>query len=315
MPEVIARIEDLMQHDVAGDPCSRLKWTRRTTRKIATELRALALQVSPRTVARLLKALHFSLRGNRKQLSRGSGPDRNEQFEYLSGQRTRFAAQDLPVVSVDSKKKEMVGNFKNAGTAWRRTSEIVNDHDFRSDAEGIACPYGIYDERANRGAVFVGTSHDTPAFAAENLARWWEAEGRDRYPGATDLLVLADGGGSNGPRNRAFKYGLQTRLCDVHDLRVTVCHYPTGASKWNPIEHRLFSEISKNWAGCPLRSHETMLKHISTTRTETGLRVTAQLVTQEYAKGVKIPDALMATLAIRPHETQPLRNYTIHPRQ
>jgi hypothetical protein len=312
---VIAGIEDLMQHDVAGDPCSGLKWTRRTTRKIATELRTLAIQVSPRTVARLLKDLDFSLRGNRKQLSRGSGPDRNEQFAYLSGQRTSFAARALPVVSVDSKKKELVGNFKNAGTTWSRTPELVNDHDFRSDAVGMASPYGIYDERANRGAVFVGTSHDTPEFAAENLTRWWEAEGRARYPGATELLVLADGGGSNGPRNRAFKYTLQTRLCDVHGLSITVCHYPTGASKWNPIEHRLFSEISKNWAGCPLRSYETMINHISTTRTETGLRVTAQLVTQQYAKGVKIPDAVMATLDIRPHEIQPLRNYTIHPRQ
>ncbi|MEK6717611.1 MAG: ISAzo13 family transposase, partial [candidate division NC10 bacterium] len=186
--EVIAGIEDLMQHDVAGDPCSGLKWTRRTTRKIATELRTLAIQVSPRTVARLLKDLDFSLRGNRKQLSRGSGPDRNEQFAYLSGQRTSFAARALPVVSVDSKKKELVGNFKNAGTAWSRTPELVNDHDFRSDAVGMASPYGIYDERANRGAVFVGTSHDTPEFAAENIRRWWEAEGRERYPGATELL-------------------------------------------------------------------------------------------------------------------------------
>lgn len=304
-----------MQHDVAGDPCSRLKWTRRTTRKIAQELRTLSIQVSPRTVARLLKNLDFSLRGNRKQLSRGSGPDRNEQFDYLSGQRTSFAARDLPVVSVDSKKKEMVGNFKNPGAAWTRTPELVNDHDFRSDAVGMAIPSGLYDVRANLGAVFVGTSHDTPEFAAENIARWWEAEGRARYPGATEVLVLADGGGSNGPRNRAFKYTLQTRLCDVHGVRITVCHYPTGASKWNPIEHRLFSEISKNWAGCPLRSYETMLNYISTTRTETGLRVTAQLVTQEYAKGVKIPNALMATLDIRPHEVQPLRNYTIHPRQ
>lgn len=304
-----------MQHDVAGDPCSGLRWTRRTTRKIAGELRSVGIAISPGTVARLLTALHFSLRGNRKQLSRGSGPERNEQFEYIAGQRTGFAAQDLPIVSVDSKKKELVGNFKNPGTAWTRRPELVNDHDFRSDAVGMASPYGIYDTRANRGAVFVGTSHDTPEFAAENIARWWEAEGCARYPRATDLLVLADGGGSNGSRTRAFKATLQTRLCDVHRLSVTVCHYPTGASKWNPIEHRLFSEISKNWAGCPLRSYETMLSHIGTTRTATGLRVTAQLVTQEYAKGVKIPDALMATLDLRPHEVQPLRNYTIHPRQ
>ena len=304
-----------MKHDVAGDPCSGLKWTRRTTRKIAKELWALSIQVSPRTVARLLKDLAFSLRVNRKQISRGSGPDRNEQFEYISEQRTSFAARDLPIVSVDSKKKELVGHFKNAGTAWNRTPQLVNDHDFRSDAEGMATPYGIYDVRANRGTVFVGTSFDTPAFAAENIARWWEVEGRDRYPRATELLVLADGGGSNGPRTRTFKYALQARLCDIHGIRVTLCHYPAGASKWNPIEHRLFSEISKNWAGCPLRSYETILNYIGTTQTETGLRVTAHLMDQEYPKGVRISDAQMRTLDIRPHHIQPLRNYTLHPRE
>jgi hypothetical protein len=311
---VIARIEELLKHDVAGDPCTGLKWTRRATRKISKELRALGIAVCPRTVARILDDLAFSLRVNRKSISRGSRPDRNEQFVHISEQRTSFAERELPIVSVDSKKKEMVGNFKNAGTAWNRTPVLVNDHDFRSDAVGMATPYGIYDVRANLGAVFVGTSYDTPGFAAENIARWWEAQGRERYPGATALLVLADGGGSNGPRNRAFRYALQTRLCDVHRIQVTVCHYPTGASKWNPIEHRLFSEISKNWAGCPLRSYETVLNYIRTTQTETGLRVTSHLVNQEYLKGVRISDAVMATLDIRPHETQPLRNYTIHPR-
>jgi len=303
-----------MKHDVAGDPITGVKWTRRTTRKIAKELCAAGIQVSPKTVARILKNLDYSLRVNHKKVSQGSGPDRNEQFEYISEQRTSFAERDLPIVSIDSKKKELVGNFKNHGTAWKRKPELVRDHDFRSDAEGMATPYGIYDVRANRGAVFVGTSSDTPDFAAENLARWWEAEGLERYPEATELLVLADGGGSNGPRNRAFKHGLQTRLCDAHGIRVTLCHYPAGASKWNPIEHRLFSEISKNWNGCPLRTYETIVNYISTTRTETGLRVTARLIDKEYPKGVKISDAEMATLDIAPHETQPLRNYTIRPR-
>ena len=303
-----------MTHDVAGDPCTGIKWTRRATRKIAKELRALSIVVSPRTVARLLRDLDFSLRGNRKQLSRGSGPDRNEQFEYIAAQRTSFAARGLPVVSIDAKKKELVGNFKNRGATWRQTPELVSDHDFRSDASGMATPFGLYDVGANCGAVFVGTSHDTPAFAAENVVRWWEIEGRARYPGLTELLLLADGGGSNGPRTRAFKYALQTRLCDIHGLRVTICHYPSGASKWNPIEHRLFSEISKNWSGCPLRSYETILNYISTTTTQTGLRVTAHLVNHEYPKGMKISDAQMATLDVRRHATQPLRNYTIHPR-
>lgn len=312
---MIAKIEELLQHDVAGDPCTGLKWTRRTTRKIAKELRALGITVSANTVARLLDGMDFSLRVNRKSISRSSHADRNDQFVYISEQKTSFAQRNLPIVSVDSKKREMVGNFKNAGTTWARSPEPVNDHDFRSDALGMATLHGIYDVSANRGTVFVGTSHDTPDFAAQNIARWWEAEGRGHYPGATELLVLADGGGSNGPRNRAFKYGLQTRLCDAHGVSVTLCHYPTGASKWNPIEHRLFSQISKNWAGCPLRSYETILNYIGTTRTETGLRVTAHLVDQEYPKGVKISDAQMKTLSIRPHETQPLRNYTIAPRR
>lgn len=303
-----------MQHDVAADPCTGVKWTRRTTRKIARELATLGIQVSPKTVARLLKDLDYSLRVNHKRVSRGSGPDRNEQFEYIALQRDRFTERDLPIVSIDTKKKELVGNFKNPGTAWKREPELVRDHDFRSDALGRATPYGIYDVRANRGTVFVGTSHDTADFAVDNLVRWWHSEGRGRYPQARELLILADGGGSNAPQNRSFKYALQTRLCDAHGLRVTLCHYPAGASKWNPIEHRLFSEISKNWAGCPLRSYETILYYLRTTGTETGLRVNAHLIDQDYPKGVKIPDAQMETLALVPHPVQPRRNYTIHPR-
>ena len=303
-----------MKHDVAGDPVSGVKWTRRTTAKIARELRSGGIEVSARTVARLLKNLRYSLRVNHKRVSKGSGPDRNEQFEYISDQRTSFADHDLPIVSIDSKKKEKVGNFKNGGTAWKTNPELVLDHDFPSDAIGKASPYGIYDVRANRGAVFVGTSGDTPDFAVDNLVRWWITEGVNQYPNATELLVLADGGGSNGARSRAFKYGLQTRLCDVYGISLTLCHYPTGASKWNPIEHRLFSEISRNWAGCPLRDYETIINYIGTTRTTTGLVVSARLIEQEYPTGVKIPDALMATIEIERHDTQPLRNYTIRPR-
>jgi len=311
---VIERIHELMKHDVAGDPVTGVKWTRRTTSKIATELRSLGVEVSARTVARLLGDQGYRLRVNQKRVSRGSGPDRNEQFEHISEQRTSFADRDLPIVSIDSKKKEKVGDFKNNGTAWSKNPELVLDHDFPSYATGKATPYGIYDVRANRGEVFVGVSGDTPDFAVDNLVRWWVAEGADRYPNATELLVLADGGGSNGHRSRAFRYGLQTRLCDTHGIRLTVCHYPTGASKWNPIEHRLFSEISKNWAGRPLRSYETIINYIGTTRTKTGLAVNAQLIEQEYPKGVKISDALMATINVDPHDIQPLRNYTIHPR-
>ena len=303
-----------MKHDVAGDPVSGVKWTRRTTQKIAGELRSMGIDVCARTVARLLDDLDYSLRVNQKRVARGSGPDRNEQFEHISEERTSFADRDLPIVSINTKKKEKVGNFKNDGTAWRKTPELVLDHDFPSYATGKATPYGIYDIRANRGAVFVGTSKDTPDFAVDNLARWWKTDGMERSPEASELLVLADGGGSNGPRSRAFKYGLQTRLCDEFGIAVTVCHYPAGASKWIPIEHRLFSQISKNWAGCPLRDYETIVNYINTTRTSTGLVVTGKLIDQEYPGGVKIPDALMATILIDPHEIQPLRNYTIRPR-
>lgn len=190
----------------------------------------------------------------------------------------------------------------------------VNAHDFRSDAIGIANPYGVYDLQANLRSLFVGTSHDTPVFAADNLARWWVYDGRRRYPGATQLLVLADGGGSNGFRTRAWKHALQESLCDRHGLTVTVCHYPTSASKWNPIEHRMFSEISKTWAGQPLVSYETILNYARTTRTTTGLRIKAYLVRTDYTQGVKISDQAMDALHLRFHDTQPNRNYTLSPR-
>ncbi|MGC1952983.1 MAG: ISAzo13 family transposase, partial [Gammaproteobacteria bacterium] len=190
---------------------------------------------------------------------------------------------------------------------------LVNDHDFRSDAIGIAVPYGIYDLNANQGTVFVGTSSDTPGFAVDCAEHWWRTEGRQRYPDDTHLGILADGGGSNSATSRAWKYGLQTKLCNRHGLTVTVAHYPPGASKWNPIEHRLFSEISKNWAGRPLDSYETILNYLRTTATSTGLRVQAHLVAQSYQKGVKITDAQMRELAIAKHEDLPKWNYTLSP--
>jgi hypothetical protein len=317
MPEVISRIHEVLKDDVAGDPCSGAKWTRRSTRKIAEQLQSLGIDVSARKVASLLSELHFSLHVNQKRLSRGSKTtraERNEQFEYISLQRETFEKDQLPIVSIDTKKKEMVGDFKNAGAKWGKEPDAVLDHDFRSDAEGVAIPSGIYDTQANKGTVFVGVSHNTAEFSVGNLERWWRIEGRQRYPQARKLLVLADGGGSNGSRSRGFKYNLQTRLCDEHGIEVTVCHYPTGASKWNLIEHRLFSQISINWAGQPLRSYETILNYISTTKTKTGLRVTAHLVEDDYPTGVKVSDALMATVNIDRHEVQPQRNYTIRPR-
>jgi hypothetical protein len=191
---------------------------------------------------------------------------------------------------------------------------MVLDHDFPSDAKGVALPYGVYDIAANHACVSVGTSHDTPVFAADNLARWWDCHGRGRYPGATEMLVLADSGGSNGARCKAWKYGLQHRLCDPYGLTVTVCHYPSGTSKYNPVEHRAFSEISKNWAGKPLRDYETVVNYISTTRTKTGLGVDAHLVLADYRTGVKVSAKEMKDLSVRQHDTQPSRNYTISPR-
>lgn len=310
---MIARIQELMQHDVAGDPMTGVRWTRRTTEKIAAELSRLDIQVCPNTVARLLKQLEFKLRVNRKRLSRASDPDRDAQFQYIAAQKESFRARGLPVLSVDSKKRELVGNFRNAGRTWEQQARQVNEHDFPSDALGVALLYGVYDLGANAGSLFVGTSHDTPAFAAANLARWWVYDGRHRYPGATELLVLADSGGSNGARNRAWKHALQA-VCDRHRLTVTVCHYPTGASKWNPIEHRMFCEISKNWAGQPLESYQTILNYARTTRTKTGLRIKSYLVPAQYPKGVKISDPEMDALHLTPHQTQPSRNYTISPR-
>ena len=303
-----------MEHDTAGDPVTGARWTRRTTEKIATELRSCGIDVCANTVAGLLKQLGFRLRVNHKKLTKRSDPARDAQFAYLSSQRERFTTNGWPVVSVDAKHRELVGNFANRGAAWSKEPVAVNTYDFPSDADGVAIPYGVYDVGANLGSVFVGTSHNTPAFAADSLARWWVYDGRRRYPKATQLLVLADGGSSNGTKVRAWKHALQERLCDRHGVSVTVCHYPTGASKYNPVEHRLFSEISKNWAGRPLDSYETVLNYIRTTTTATGLRVKSYLVTTDYPTGVKTSDEEMAQLRISPHDTQPARNYTLRPR-
>lgn len=297
-----------MKHETAGDPMTGLKWTRRTTAKIAAELQRFGIVVSAKTVSRLLKQMGYSLRVNHKKLSAGSGPQRDEQFAYIAATREQFAQHGSPIVSVDTKKKELVGNFKNAGTAWMREPRLVNDHDFRSTALGIAIPYGVYDVRSHCGSVFIGTSCDTPQFAVDNLAKWWRYDGRRRYPDATTLLVLADGGGSNSPQACAWKHFLQQRLCDRYRLAVTVCHYPSGASKWNPIEHRLFSEISKNWAGTPLDSYETIVNYVRSTTTNMGLRLKAYLVRTNYPRGVKITNEQMKKLRLRRHDTQPKRN-------
>jgi len=302
-----------MKHDTAGDPMGGLKWTRTTTAKVAAELNRMGIAVSDRTVARLLKKLGFSLRVNHKKLSSGSHPDRDAQFVRIAELRERCASKNLPIISIDTKKKELIGNFKNPGMTWNRAPVLVKDHDFRSEADGLAVPYGVYDLHANKGTLFIGTSYDTPGFAVDCVEKWWRTEGRKRYPGAKGLAILADGGGSNAAASRAWKVGLQHQLCDRHDLPVTVAHFPTGTSKWNPIEHRLFSELSKNWAGRLLDSLETILNYARTTTTTTGLRVKAHLVRRRYKKGVKITDAQMRELVLTKDPTLPKWNYTIAP--
>jgi len=303
-----------MADDTAGDPMGPLKWTRKSTRKTSRELKRRKISASPRTVARLLKKqLNFSLKANRKAIAETQHPDRDRQFKYIAKMNKRFAAIGEPSISVDSKKKELVGNFYNRGRAWRRHADKVSDHDFRSTANAIATPYGVYDLHANHGFVIVGISHDTPAFAVDNIACWLKSLGTRRYPEIKELLILCDTGGSNGYRCRVWKYAIQQRLCDAFGISVTVCHYPTGASKWNPIEHHLFSYISDNWAGIPLRSLETVLKYIRTTKTQTGLKVRARLNKKKYFTRIKINNTQMAEINIRKHKVLSDWNYTIYP--
>ena len=310
---MIQALEQLMADDTAGDPMTGLRWTHKTTEKIREALKAANIHLSRTTVARLLKRQGYSLRVNSKQIARRLCEQRDRQFKYIKCLRRAFTKDTLPIVSVDTKKKELVGLFKNPGAAWCRKPIKVNDHDFRSDGKGMAVPYGVFDLKANRGHVCVGMSHDTPEFAVHALVEWWGRIGRRRYTTADRLLVLADNGGSNGSRVRAWKHQLQTQLCDRFQISVTVCHYPPGTSKWNPIEHRLFSEISKNWAGRPLDSFDTILNHIRTTKTNTGLSVTATLDRRHYPTGLKVTAADMATIQIKPHRTLPKWNYTLRP--
>lgn len=290
-----------------------LKWTRKTTQNIAEFLQRVDIPVSPNTVARLLYQMDFSLRVNRKQIATNSSPYRDQQFQHIAALRARFQRQGLPTISVDTKKRELIGNFKNAGAKWDPFPIPVNDHDFLSDAEGVGISYGIFDPYYNRGTVCVGISHDTPAFAAHSIATWWKREGARRYDYAPKLLILADSGGSNSCRFWAWKTEIQAQLCNRFGLTVTVAHYPTGASKWNPIEHRLFSEISKNWAAEPLTSYEKMLNFIRTTRTNTGLVVRAYLDRNDYPTGLKPNPQQTASLRLRRSKILPQWNYTIAP--
>jgi hypothetical protein len=310
------RLRELLREDTAGDPMGRRGvWTGKRLRDISRELDQLGLQVCPNTVRRLLDEVQYALHANRKSLSAHSSPFRDQQFGMLNQQRQAFTRSGYPIISVDTKKKELVGQFKNSGRVWSREPIRVQDHDFRSQAQGMAIPYGIYDLQANRGRVMLGMSHDTPAFAVDAICQWWRQEGRRRYPNAPELLILADSGGSNGARCRAWKLALQEKLVDPYQLGVTVCHYPTGASKWNPVEHRLFSEISKHWAGQPLTDYETIVRLIGGTRTETGLLVNGTLNTRHYPTGVKVSRQQIDQLDILKSPFLPEWNYTLLPRK
>lgn len=305
-----------MLDETAGDPMTGLKWTRKTTEKIANQLQKINIKISRNSVGRLLRGMNFSLKVNHKKLSTGSKETRatrNQQFLTIDDIRKKFLKKGDPIISVDGKKKELIGEFKNNGTAWRQNAREVKDHDFKSESDGKAAPYGVYDYIANKGHVSLGTSYETAEFAVDSIKKWWDTEGRQRYPNAKNILILADSGGSNGCRSRLWKYEIQKKLCDSRRLTVTVCHYPTGASKWNPIEHRLFSEISKNWAGRPLESFETAMKYIRTTKTKTGLTVTAHHSKKTYEKGIKITDQEFAELNLFTHPTLPKWNYKIKP--
>lgn len=305
-----------MEHETAGDPVSGCKWTRKTTAKIANQLKRVGIRVSANTVGRLLREMKYSLRMNLKCLESGlrkaSDPhERDRQFRYIRCQMKDYAAQGLPVISVDTKSRELIGPFYQSGRRWSQAPIDVFDHDFPSDARGVAIPYGIYDFCRNEGFVCVGTSRDTSEFAVDAIGRWWQKAGVGHYPQADRLLVLADCGGSNGYRTRLWKHQLQVAFCNRFGVQVKVCHYPPGSSKWNPIEHRMFAFISRNWAAEPLRDYETVLNFIRTTKTSTGLRVRAMLNTKHYSKGIRITDHQMLYVSLKTHTQRPNWNYSI----
>jgi hypothetical protein len=292
-----------------------LKWTLKSSRTLATELQKKGHSLGPDTVRRILHGLGYTLQANEKSEEGADHPDRDSQFRYINRQVAEFEARGDPVISVDGKKKEQLGNFKNGGQEWRPKgqSRKVNAYTFPSLATGVATLYGTFDIRRNEGWVNVGTNHETAEFAVESIRQWWRRFGRHHYPKAKRLLICADGGGSNGSRVRLWKVQLQT-LCDETELAVTVCHYPPGTSKWNKIEHRMFSFISMNWRGVPLETYETVINLISSTTTRKGLRVNADLDTRSYETGIEITKDMLRDLKLQGHATHPRWNYTFESR-
>ena len=314
-PAVVKELERLVDPATRGDPMSPLRWTSKSTAKLAEELRQRGFAISARTVGRLLHEQDYSLQSNRKTREGAAHPDRDAQFQYISQQTQAFQQRGAPVVSVDTKKKELVGDFKNGGREWqpKGTPEQVRTHDFPDKELGKAIPYGVYDVTSNQGWVSVGTDHDTGEFAMETIRRWWRQMGAKSYPGARELLILADGGGSNGSRTKLWKMALQT-LADETGIAISVCHFPPGTSKWNKIEHRMFCHITENWRGKPLVSHEVIVNLLGNTTTQKGLKIRAELDRQTYPTGIKIAKADLAELMIEKSEFHGEWNYRISPR-
>ena len=310
-PLILKDLETLIEPLTIGDPMSPLRWTVKSTRNLAIELQEKGYKVSHTVVSEMLKHLGYSLQSNRKRHEGGNHPDRNSQFEYINQSCERFIEECCPVISIDTKKKEQVGNYKNAGKSLckTRSPKEVEVYDFATDK---AVPYGVYNMKDNEGFVNVGMNYDTSEFAVESIRRWWNSMGKSKYGTSKKLLITADGGGSNGSRRRLWKTELQ-KFCSETDLSITVCHFPPGTSKWNKIEHRLFSHITMNWQGKPLESYETIVNLIGATKTRKGLKVKAVLDKNHYEKGIKISDEQLDGINIFRHAFHGEWNYTIRP--
>lgn len=314
-PEIRDRILSILDGNIIGDPMSPITWTVKSTRTISDELRNQGYDISYRIVNEVLKSEGFSLQQNKKYVQTGDpGPDRDQQFQFIKTECELMGSISCPVISVDTKKKELVGNYKNNGAKYceSKNPELVNDHDFIGE-EGKAIPYGIYDVNANEGFVSVGISHDTAEFAVSSIRNWWHSMGRERYPNARKLMITADSGGSNGRRNRLWKVELQ-RFADEENLEILVRHYPPGTSKWNKIEHRMFSFISMNWKGQPLRSYEIIVNLIGATTNRSGLKIKCSLDDNEYEKGIKVTDEELGNLNLFEEHWRGDWNYRILPR-
>jgi hypothetical protein len=314
-PRYLEEIRVIMDDDVAGDPMNNSRWTRKTLRGIRKMLNEKGIDAAESTIRGTFKRENISLKKNVKSKNTQHHPDRDTQFRHLNKIKNEFLSKGAPVISVDTKKKELIGNFKNDGRTWRKDAYRVLDHDFPSLALGKLIPYGVYDLRENDGFVSCGISSETSEFAVDSIVLWWQEFGNLIYNDQDELLILCDCGGANGYRRKAWKWWLQTKLADQFGITVHVCHYPPGASKYNPVERKLFSPISNNWGGEPLTSYEKAIGFIESTTTVKGLTVTARLVDKEYQKGIRISNEQMASLKIKKHDICPKWNYVLYPRR